>query len=52
MLGRQVADIYEGSLNSGFHSYTWNAVNIGSGAYFCHLQAGIFVGTRRLMLLK
>ena len=52
LLGRQVADIYEGSLNSGFHSCSWNAVNVNSGVYFCHLQAGVFIGDRKLILLK
>jgi hypothetical protein len=52
LLGRRVANIHEGVLNSGFHTYTWNAINSSSGIYLCRVQAGDLFTTRKLLLIR
>jgi len=36
----------------GYKAVTWDAKDAGSGIYFYRLQAGEFVETRRMVLLK
>lgn len=52
IMGREVATLVSGQLPAGQHSRQWNAVNMPSGIYFCRLQAGLYIETRRLVLLK
>jgi hypothetical protein len=52
VVGREVATVVSGELSSGMHAYTWHAGAQGSGVYFYRLQAGSFVETRKLLLLK
>jgi hypothetical protein len=51
-LGKEVAVIVSGYLSAGFHSNKWNAAGIPSGIYFCRLQSGLYVDTKKLILLK
>ncbi|MCH8300618.1 MAG: T9SS type A sorting domain-containing protein, partial [Candidatus Marinimicrobia bacterium] len=37
---------------AGYHQITWNAANVASGVYFYRLQAGDFVQTKKMVLLK
>ena len=51
-LGREVATLVDGEVNSGKHSLVFDAKNLASGIYFYRLQAAGFVETRKLILLR
>jgi len=50
--GQEVARLVDGIQQAGEYNTTWNASNITSGVYFYRLQAGDFVQTRKMLLLK
>ncbi len=51
-LGQQVAELVNGDIDAGYHEVMFNATNLASGVYFYRLQAGEFVQTRSLLLLR
>jgi hypothetical protein len=51
-LGQQVAKLIDGDIEAGFHDVQFDAGALATGAYFYRLQAGGFVETKRLMVLK
>jgi hypothetical protein len=51
-LGRAQAVLVDGERPTGTYSVSWNASNFPSGIYFYRLQAGDFVETKKLVLLK
>ena len=52
VLGREITTIVSEELSAGNYSRQWNASNLPSGVYFYRLQAGEFVQTKKLMILK
>jgi len=52
VLGSVVADLVNGNLPPGLYSLRWNALSTANGVYFYRLEAGTFVETKRLLLLK
>jgi hypothetical protein len=52
ILGRQVTTLVNEEMSAGNFSRIWNAANISSGIYFYRLQAGSFMDTKKLVLLK
>ena len=52
ILGEKVTRLADEVQPAGYHKVTWNAVNMASGIYFYRLQAGDFVQTRKMVLLK
>ncbi len=50
--GQEAARLVEGQQTEGRHTAIWNASNMASGIYFYRLQAGDFVQTRKMVLLK
>jgi hypothetical protein len=52
MLGREVAVLVDEKLSVGSYSTQWSAAGFASGVYLCRLQAGEFVQTRKLLLLR
>ena len=52
VLGREVAKLVNGELNAGEHSVVFDADGLSSGIYFYRLQAGDFVDTKKLVMLK
>ncbi|MCX6144008.1 MAG: T9SS type A sorting domain-containing protein, partial [Ignavibacteriales bacterium] len=52
ILGRVVATLIDGRMQAGIHRIGWDAGGSPSGVYFARLQAGRFVQTIRLLLLK
>ena len=50
--GREVASLINEELSAGKYSQSWNALNVSSGVYFYRLEAGSFVQTKKLVLLK
>jgi hypothetical protein len=57
MLGRQVKSLINQSQDAGFKSVIWDATNdfgkqVSAGVYIYQIQAGEFVQTRKMVLLK
>jgi hypothetical protein len=51
-LGQQVAQLVDGEIDAGYHEIQFNANNLASGVYFYRMQAGSFVETKSLCILK
>ena len=51
-LGQEVAVLVNERREAGNYQSTWNASNVPSGIYFCRLQAGEFIDTKKAILLK
>lgn len=51
-LGRDVASLYSGRVNSGTLKAQWNAANVSSGLYFVRLVSGQHSLTRKMLFLK
>ena len=51
-LGQEVALLVNGQKEAGNYQTTWNASNIPSGVYFYRLQAGGYVETKKMVLLR
>ncbi len=52
LLGKEVATILSEELPAGNYKREWNAQSFSSGVYFYRLQAGDFVETKKLILLR
>jgi len=52
LLGEEVARLVSENQIAGYHTVFWDASNYSSGIYFYRLQAGDFVQTRKMVLLK
>ena len=57
MLGREVKTLVNSAQDAGFKSIIWNATNnqgnpVSAGVYLYKIQAGEFVQTRKMVLLK
>ncbi|MCX6121918.1 MAG: FG-GAP-like repeat-containing protein [Ignavibacteriales bacterium] len=52
ILGREVATLINEVKSAGIYTTTFNAAKMLSGIYFYRLQAGNFVETKKLVLLK
>ncbi|MGE5314339.1 MAG: phospholipase D-like domain-containing protein [Acidobacteriota bacterium] len=52
VLGREVASLVDGQMQPGAYSVVWNASAVPSGVYFCRLQSGSRIETRKLLLQK
>ncbi len=52
LAGRQVAELQNGLLAAGTHSFVFDASGLTSGVYFYSLAAGGITETRRMVLLK
>ncbi|MCK9616473.1 MAG: T9SS type A sorting domain-containing protein [Lentimicrobiaceae bacterium] len=52
--GTKIQTLFNGNLTAGNHSFEWNATsnNLQAGIYFCRLQAGKTILTRKLVLMK
>lgn len=50
--GREVVRLAEGPHAAGSYTVTWNAAHSASGLYFCRVESGREVQTRKLMLLR
>jgi hypothetical protein len=51
-LGRNVQEIANKEFSSGDHSINFNAANLTSGVYFYRIEAGSFVQSKKMVLLK
>ena len=52
LLGREITTLVNEIQTRGKHSVIWNGQGLPSGIYICHLQAGDFTQTRKLVLQK
>ena len=50
--GREVAVLADRQFDTGHHRAEWNAAGHASGVYFCRIQAGEFVGVKKMMLMR
>ena len=51
-LGQQVARLVDGEKDAGYHEVKLDGRDLSTGAYFCRLQSGDFVQTKRLLLIR
>lgn len=51
-VGERVDVLVSQELNSGKYNYEWNGLKLTSGVYFYRLQAGDFVETKKMLLIK
>jgi hypothetical protein len=51
-VGQIVASLVDEHLPAGHYTVTWNAADVASGVYLYRLDAGTFVETKRMVLLK
>ena len=52
LLGEEVATLLSSSLPSGIHSLTWDASHMTSGVYLYRLEAGEYLETKKMVLMK
>ena len=52
LLGEQVAELIDQSLQPGEYSVRWNPAEEAGGVYFYSVRAGSFTATKRMTLLK
>jgi hypothetical protein len=51
-LGQKVAELVNGEVDAGSHEIPFDGSRLSSAMYFYRLQAGDFIQTRRLVLLR
>jgi len=51
-LGQQVAQLVNGDVEAGYHEVQFDGSKLASGLYFYRIQAGTFVETRKLLLVR
>ena len=51
-LGQEVAHLVDGEVEAGYHETRFHGEGLASGVYFYRLQAGDFLQTKRLLLLR
>ncbi len=52
MLGQEVVRLVDKQQAIGFYTVTWDAAKFASGPYIYKLEAGGFVETKRMALIK
>ncbi|MBZ0200796.1 MAG: T9SS type A sorting domain-containing protein [Ignavibacteriaceae bacterium] len=50
--GKEVSMLINEELSAGYYSKKWNGMNLSSGVYYYRLEAGQFIETKKLILLK
>lgn len=51
-LGREASNLVNGEMFPGTYTRQWNAAGLSSGIYFYRLEAGSFIETKKLVLLR
>jgi hypothetical protein len=52
LLGKEVQTLINKELKAGFHEVKFDAVNLTNGVYFYRIQAGNFIQTKKMILMK
>jgi hypothetical protein len=50
--GKLVSKVYNGMMNAGAHSITWDGSNFSSGVYFYKLSEDNFTETKKMLMIK
>jgi hypothetical protein len=50
--GQKVAVLVDEAQQAGYKAVRWDSKALASGIYFYHLQAGDFIETRKMILLR
>ena len=50
--GRNIKNIVDNNMKTGYHSVVWNADSYSSGVYFIKMVAGEYTSTQKLILVK
>ncbi len=51
-LGREITRLVDGYKNPGSYKVVWSAGNEPSGIYFCRMEAGNYLETKKIVLMK
>ncbi len=52
IMGQRVATLVDQHLEAGNHSVIWDGSQVASGIYFYRIDAGDYVESRKMVLLK
>jgi len=52
VMGQMVGTLYEGNMNAGSHTITWDASNLASGVYIIKAEILDTVVTQKVVLIK
>jgi photosystem II stability/assembly factor-like uncharacterized protein len=52
LLGQEVASVVNGKLDAGTHTVSFDAGNLASGVYLYRLQAGNYIESKKMVVLK
>jgi len=52
LLGEKVVELINQEMPAGYHQTVFDAGSLSSGIYFYRIQAGTFIETKKLLLLK
>ena len=52
LVGQVVGTIAEGNMNSGTHSFVWDASDLSSGVYLIKAEYAGNVATQKVMMVK
>lgn len=51
-MGKEVETLFEGQRLPGKYLLEWDAKNYSSGVYFYNIEAGNFILTKKMILIK
>ena len=51
-LGEEITTLVSDRLSAGSYSYEWNASDLPSGVYFYKIQAGDYIKTKKMILIR
>jgi hypothetical protein len=52
LLGNEIATLLNENMEAGYYSTKWDATHFPSGIYFYKIQAGRYIQTKKMLLLK
>jgi len=52
LLGKEVASVFEGRLEAGFHRFSFDGSRLSSGVYFYRVEAGGYTELKKMTLIK